>query len=172
MSSCKYRRASGAIAVIVAGVISTATLACPGTEEGDGQRPVFAHPMPGPIKAVFGLRLHPLLKVERMHTGVDYRGKIGDPVRAAHDGKVLSARYEGEYGVAVLIEHREGWETFYAHLARPSVKAGACVKAGDVIGAAGNSGFSTGPGLHFETRQRGTAVDPQSVLPHEPRHGR
>jgi murein DD-endopeptidase MepM/ murein hydrolase activator NlpD len=154
-----------------AAMMSGAVMACPGTEEGDGSLPLFAHPIPGPISASFGVRIHPLLKVQRMHTGIDYKAAIGAPVRAAHSGKVVSAGYEGEYGVAVLIEHGDGWETFYAHLSRPSVKIGACVKAGDIIGAAGNTGFSTGPGVHFEARKRGTAIDPLRVLPHEPERG-
>ncbi len=168
----KERRAVNALAsACAAAMISGAAMACPGTEEGDGSLPVFAHPMPGPINASFGVRIHPLLKVQRMHTGIDYKAAMGDPVRAAHSGKVVSAGYEGEYGVSILVEHGDGWETFYAHLARPSVKIGACVKAGDVIGAAGISGFSTGPGLHFEARKRGTAIDPLRVLPPEPGRG-
>lgn len=149
----------------VMAVLPGAVLACPGTEEGNGDRPVFAHPMPGAIKSTFGMRVHPLLKTQRMHTGIDYRAAIGDPVRAALGGEVVSAGYEGEFGVAVLVRHHDGWETFYARLARPAVKPGDCVNAGDIIGAAGNTGFSSGPGLHFETRQRGTAVDPEGVLP-------
>jgi peptidoglycan hydrolase-like protein with peptidoglycan-binding domain len=100
-----------------------------------------------------------------MHTGVDYPAARGTPVGAAGRGCVLSAGYDaGGYGRLVVIQHRAGMTSWYAHLSRISVGPGQCVVAGTRIGRVGSTGHSTGPHLHFELRLRGAAVDPLSGL--------
>jgi murein DD-endopeptidase MepM/ murein hydrolase activator NlpD len=76
----------------------------------------------------------------------------------------MLAGNQGQFGVAIEIRHEAGWATFYAHLSRPAVRAGDCVKTGDVIGASGNTGLSTGPHLHFELRRDGKPIEPASLL--------
>lgn len=100
----------------------------------------------------------------RRHQGVDLPLKTGTPVYAAFDGKVRVSRYMGGYGNLVVIRHENGLETFYGHLSERKVKAGDIVSAGDVIGLGGSTGRSTGPHLHFETRYRGFAFDPQWLI--------
>ncbi len=92
-------------------------------------------PSSGEIETTFGPRIHPLLNVTRQHDGIDYFAAIGDPVIAAASGEVRFAENKGEFGIAVEIRHEAGWVTFYAHFSCPSVRAGDCVKAGDVIGS-------------------------------------
>ncbi len=112
----------------------------------------------------FGIRIDPFLGRPAMHTGVDFRAAMGDPVRATANGKVVSAGWAGGYGRMVEIDHGNGLSTRYGHLSEISVKAGDQVKIGQVIGAVGSTGRSTGPHLHYETRIDGEAVDPQKFL--------
>jgi murein DD-endopeptidase MepM/ murein hydrolase activator NlpD len=108
----------------------------------------------------FGMRLHPLLNVRRMHAGIDWAAPPGTPVIAAAGGRVVSARASGEYGWAVIIDHGAGWRTLYAHLSAFDVREGDCVAALAVIGKSGATGLSTGPKLHFEVHRNGQAIDP------------
>ena len=100
----------------------------------------------------------------RRHQGVDLPLATGTPVHAAFDGEVRVSRYAGEYGNLVVIRHQNGLETFYGHLSERKVKSGDWVHAGDVIGLGGSTGRSTGPHLHFETRYKGFAFDPQWLI--------
>ena len=88
----------------------------------------------------------------------------GDPVRATANGKVASAGWAGGYGRMVEIDHGNGLSTRYGHLSEINVKVGDPIKIGQVIGAVGSTGRSTGPHLHYETRIDGEAVDPQKFL--------
>ncbi|MDR3488507.1 MAG: peptidoglycan DD-metalloendopeptidase family protein [Bradyrhizobium sp.] len=112
----------------------------------------------------FGVRTDPFLGRPAMHTGLDFRAAMGDPVRATANGKVASAGWAGGYGRMVEIDHGNGLSTRYGHLSEISVKVGDPVKIGQVIGAVGSTGRSTGPHLHYETRIDGEAVDPQKFL--------
>lgn len=103
----------------------------------------------------------------RRHTGVDLPLRTGTPVYAAFDGKVRYSNYYKAYGNVVIIRHPNGLETTYAHLSERSVSAGDWVRAGDVIGLGGSTGRSTGPHLHFETRYRGFAFDPQWIADYQ-----
>ena len=99
------------------------------------------------------------------HTGIDYALNLGTPVLAAADGKVIrAASLSTGYGTHVLLEHDDGLQTLYAHLASVSVHLGQRVKAGAEIGRSGSSGNSTGPHLHFELRKDGICVDPNPFL--------
>ena len=99
-----------------------------------------------------------------MHTGLDFRAATGDPVRATANGKVASSGWSGGYGRMVEIDHGNGLSTRYGHLSEINVKVGDIIKIGQVIGAVGSTGRSTGPHLHYETRIDGEAVDPQKFL--------
>jgi len=112
----------------------------------------------------FGIRIDPFLGRPAMHTGLDFRAATGDPVRATANGKVASAGWAGGYGRMVEIDHGNGLSTRYGHLSEIGVKVGDQIKIGQVIGAVGSTGRSTGPHLHYETRIDGEAVDPQKFL--------
>jgi murein DD-endopeptidase MepM/ murein hydrolase activator NlpD len=112
----------------------------------------------------FGVRSDPFLGRPAMHTGLDFRAAMGDPVRATANGKVASSGWAGGYGRMVEIDHGNGLSTRYGHLSEIGVKVGDTIKIGQVIGAVGSTGRSTGPHLHYETRIDGEAVDPQKFL--------
>ena len=110
-------------------------------------------------------RFHPILQTWRAHQGVDYAAPVGTPVRATASGKVLFAGTQNGYGNVIHIEHRGAFSTLYAHLSRiaPQVKQGARVVQGDVIGYVGQTGWATGPHLHYEFRVGSAARDPLTV---------
>ncbi|MBX6426298.1 MAG: peptidoglycan DD-metalloendopeptidase family protein [Variibacter sp.] len=123
-------------------------------------------PLAGEIDTTsgFGIRLDPFLRAPAMHTGLDFRGAIGEPVRATAAGTVSSAGWNGGYGRMVEIDHSNGFSTRYGHLSEILVREGQSIKPGQVIGRVGSTGRSTGPHLHYETRVEGEAVDPQKFL--------
>ena len=108
----------------------------------------------------FGMRLHPLLNEQRMHTGIDWGAASGTPVIAAAAGRVTEAGRKGQYGNAVIVDHGGGVETLYAHLSEIGVKEGDCIADGTRIGAAGSTGLTANTGVHFEVHRAGAAVDP------------
>lgn len=125
----------------------------------------LASPVPGTIlTSPFGQRLHPIFGTVRMHDGVDFGAPQGMFIRAAAAGTVVSAGVRGGYGNATILDHGGGLATLYAHQSEMFVIQGQAVKAGQVIGAVGSTGFSTGPHLHFEVRLRGVPVDPLAYL--------
>lgn len=101
----------------------------------------------------------------RMHQGLDINGSTGQPIHAAKAGQVIFVGRQGGYGNLVLIDHGDGVTTAYAHLSSFDVGRGRNVAQGEVIGAVGNTGRSTGPHLHFETRVHGSAQNPRNFLP-------
>jgi murein DD-endopeptidase MepM/ murein hydrolase activator NlpD len=112
----------------------------------------------------FGVRSDPFLGRPAMHTGLDFRAQSGDPIRATANGKVSSSGWAGGYGRMVEVDHGNGLATRYGHMSEINVKVGDQIKIGQVIGAVGSTGRSTGPHLHYETRIDGEAVDPQKFL--------
>ena len=100
----------------------------------------------------------------RRHQGVDIPLKTGDPIYAMFNGRVRMSKYMGGFGNLVVIRHENGIETFHGHLSKRNVEVGDWVNAGDVIGLGGSTGRSTGPHLHFETRYKGFAFDPQWLI--------
>lgn len=112
----------------------------------------------------FGVRIDPFLGRPAMHTGLDFRGSAGEPVRATATGTVTTAGWTGGYGKMVEIEHAHDLSTRYGHLSEIEVGVGQHVKIGQIIGRLGSTGRSTGPHLHYETRVDGDAVDPQKFL--------
>jgi murein DD-endopeptidase MepM/ murein hydrolase activator NlpD len=109
----------------------------------------------------FGLRIHPVYKVKKMHNGIDFAAEIGTPIYATADGKVISVdvKFSG-YGKMVEIDHGFGYKTRYAHMHDFNVRIGQNIKRGDLIGYVGNTGLSTAPHLHYEVHINGTQVDP------------
>ena len=106
----------------------------------------------------------------RQHFGLDIRIKTGDTIRAAFDGKVRISRYERRgYGHYLVIRHPNGLETLYGHLSKKLVNENDIVHAGEPIALGGNTGRSTGPHLHFETRILGNAINPALMFdfPHQ-----
>ena len=122
-------------------------------------------PSPGDMTSGFGMRMHPILGYARMHTGADYNCQVGDPIRAATDGIVITAEYYGGYGYTVIVQHANSISTLYAHLSSIDTQVEDYVVAGENIAGCGSTGLSTGPHLHFEVRISGTPVDPIPYLP-------
>jgi murein DD-endopeptidase MepM/ murein hydrolase activator NlpD len=112
----------------------------------------------------FGVRMDPFTGSPAMHTGLDLQGDTGDAVRATASGTVTHAGWSGGYGRVVDIDHGNGLSTRYAHLSSIDVRVGQAVRSGQIVGKIGSTGRSTGPHLHYETRMRGAAVDPQKFL--------
>jgi murein DD-endopeptidase MepM/ murein hydrolase activator NlpD len=127
----------------------------------------FAHmpaikPMTGPYSVHgFGMRVHPVLRVYRMHTGVDIISDVGNNVYAAGDGVVrFAGRTQGGYGIVLEIDHGYGYSTLYAHLSTVLVKPGRAIKRGELIARSGRSGLVSGPHLHYEVRRNGARQNP------------
>lgn len=119
----------------------------------------FLQPFYGTITSRFGARWG------RTHTGTDIAGETGDPIKAADNGVVITAEYqENGYGNIIIIDHNNGFVTYYAHLNTIGVQVGDVVQKGAVIGELGNTGRSTGPHLHFEVRENGTPINPEQYL--------
>ncbi len=99
----------------------------------------------------YGLRIHPVYKVKRMHQGIDFSAQIGTPIYATADGQVITVEFSFTgYGNMVEIDHGFGYKTRYAHMHGFAVRKGQRVKRGELIGYVGNTGLSTGPHLHYE----------------------
>ena len=123
----------------------------------------FMWPLPAAnnvITCKYGYRTHPVTKKYKLHTGIDLRASTGTKVYAANKGTVTTSGYSSAWGNYIIINHGGGYTTLYAHLSRRNVSKGATVKQGDVIGLSGNTGYSTGPHLHFEINKNGSSYDP------------
>lgn len=110
-------------------------------------------------------RWHPVLGKKRPHRGVDYAAKVGTPIKASGDGKVIFRGTKGGYGRTIILKHGQTYTTLYAHLSRynKSVKNGDKVRQGQIIGYVGQSGLATGPHLHYEFRVNGVHRNPVTV---------
>jgi murein DD-endopeptidase MepM/ murein hydrolase activator NlpD len=119
-------------------------------------------PVDGAVIQGVGWRVHPVYGYRSCHTGLDIPASAGSPIRAASDGVVVWAESDAgdPNGLNSLIDHGNGLSTLYAHQSRMSVAAGDRVRAGEVIGFVGSTGYSTGNHLHFEVRVNGVAYDP------------
>ena len=132
----------------------------------------YSQPKPSicPIKdfkgktSEFGNRIHPILKVEQKHEGIDFFVRKGTPVRATASGIVVQAEMVDNFGVVVRLQHDKTYETFYAHLSKLAVKKGATVRKGQIIAYSGNSGVSTGPHLHYEVIENGVQLNPREFI--------
>jgi murein DD-endopeptidase MepM/ murein hydrolase activator NlpD len=125
------------------------------------RRPILGD---GEVMSGFGVRIDPFLSRPAMHTGIDLRAEVGDPVQATAAGTVTVAGWSGGYGKMVEIDHGHGFVTRYGHLSEIDVKVGQQIRLGQSVGRVGTTGRSTGPHLHYETRIDGDAVDPHKFL--------
>ena len=112
----------------------------------------------------FSVRQHPINGTIQEHKGIDYAAPPGTPVHAIGAGTVEFAGVKGGYGNVVILRHNKKHATLYAHLSRIDAKQGQTVTPGQVIGAVGSTGWSTGPHLHFEFQVNGVHVDPQAMI--------
>lgn len=151
----RFQRWSGLTPDGVAGATTFAAL----------RRPVASCPLPlaWPIEAPVGAGFGP--RGDRFHAGIDLVADQGTPVHAAAGGRVAFAAFaSGGWGKLVVVAHRDGVRTLYAHLSKIGVRVGQAVSTGHVVGLVGATGHAFGPHLHFEVRLRGAAVDPRSAL--------
>ncbi|OPL07389.1 MAG: hypothetical protein AVO33_05645 [delta proteobacterium ML8_F1] len=126
----------------------------------------MAWPAPGVyrITSPFGYRIHPILNIRKLHTGVDIGTPMGTTIVAAQSGDVIYSDWYGGYGLVVMIDHGGGIVTLYGHNSKLLVKVGKTVTKGDPISLSGTTGLSTGPHLHFEVREDGNYVDPLTYV--------
>jgi murein DD-endopeptidase MepM/ murein hydrolase activator NlpD len=121
-------------------------------------------PNNGRITSPFGSRRAPRWGASTFHTGIDIANTYGSSIRAAGNGRVISAGWKGGLGYTVLISHGHGFTTLYGHNSSIKVEVGQQVERGQVIAKLGNSGNSTGPHVHFEIHVNGNPVDPMKFL--------
>lgn len=117
------------------------------------------HPFDGKVTSRFGPRGR-----SRHHYGIDIDLETGDSVRCAFEGTVRISRKSSTFGYVVMVRHKNGLETIYAHLSKLLVNIGDHVEPGDILGLGGNSGRSRGSHLHFEVRYKGMALNPEMVI--------
>jgi murein DD-endopeptidase MepM/ murein hydrolase activator NlpD len=128
------------------------------------QRSFLASPLEfSRVTSGFAMRMHPILNTWKQHNGVDYGAPAGTPVRAIGDGVVDFAGWQNGYGNVIHIQHSNERSTVYAHLSRVDVVKGQRVDQGAVVGAVGQTGWATGPHLHFEVKIDGQQQDPLQV---------
>lgn len=136
-------------------------------EDGQSsQQFLLRNPAPnGRLTSGFGMRRHPILGYLRLHAGTDWAGPVGTPILAAGSGTVEKAGWTSGYGYQTIIRHANGYESSYSHQSRiaKGVTPGAKVRQGQVIGAIGSTGLSTGPHLHYELMVNGVKVDSMRV---------
>lgn len=112
----------------------------------------------------FGMRLHPVLGIKRMHEGVDIITDVGTPVKASGAAVVEFVGYKNGLGLCIELNHGFGYRTVYGHLSSTLVKTGSKVKRGDIIAKTGNTGLSSGPHLHYEVSVNGVKRDPMDFI--------
>lgn len=129
----------------------------------------YIRPVNYAINSGYGMRIHPIHRVAKMHTGVDFAAPYGTPIKAVASGIVQFADWHGGYGKMVLLAHdsHDGnmWNSLYGHASQLNVKAGQRVKQGDILAFVGSTGQSTGNHLHFEIFKNNQRINPASVLP-------
>lgn len=112
------------------------------------------------IASGFGLRMHPIYKIIKMHKGMDFTAPIGTEIYATGDGVVEKVGWVGGYGKTIMINHGFGYKTRYAHCSKYNCRKGQKVKRGDLIGFVGNTGQSSGPHLHYEVFKNNRQINP------------
>ncbi len=152
--------------------VTEASLPQDPSSEGGGEDGLFGEyygesavmPVNGTLTSDYGYREHPVYSSEAFHEGRDIAAPTGTPIHAVLDGTVIEAGTAEMAGRYVKIEHNNGYRTLYCHCDELYVSAGTVVRRGDVIAAVGQTGLATGPHLHFELHENGTAVDPEILL--------
>jgi murein DD-endopeptidase MepM/ murein hydrolase activator NlpD len=126
------------------------------------------HPIAGKnnprVSSPYGTRFHPIDKVYRFHSGIDFTAEFATTIHATAEGKVIFAGMKGGYGKCVIIQHTMGFKTLYAHLTEYYTEKGKIVRKGDIIAFLGNTGKSTGAHLHYEIIKNGKPVNPEQFL--------
>jgi hypothetical protein len=117
------------------------------------------------LESGYGERLHPVLGVIRLHTGIDLVADQGVPVVSTQEGLVIKAEFAENWGNIIVVQHDDTYTTSYSHLKSMRVKKGDRVQKGQKIGSVGNTGLSTKSHLHFELHKNGEAIDPITYLP-------
>lgn len=125
---------------------------------------LFVWPVRGYITSWYGWRRDPFSGRNTFHSAMDIGAPMGTPVRAGMEGRVATASYSPITGKYVVINHGGGWSSLYGHLSVISVQPGEFVSRGERIGLVGNTGYSTGPHLHFSVLKHGRTVNPANVL--------
>jgi hypothetical protein len=165
LTEAAVKRAQAGAGIAVDGVAGAETLrALRGGGAGSGSAPSgpvrFLRPLAGPTGDGFGVN-----RGDHLHSGIDFPVPEGTPVGAAGVGSVIFAGYNsGGYGNLVVVQHRLGYTSWYAHLSSIAVSSGQAVNGGTRIGYVGSTGNSTGPHLHFEVRRYDTPIDPAPLL--------
>ncbi len=114
-----------------------------------------------PQMSGFGIRLHPIHKISKMHEGIDFAAPSGTEIQATGNGRVVKIENKNSgYGRSILIDHGYGYQTLYAHMKEVKVRIGEHVKKGQLIGLIGSTGTSTAPHCHYEVRMNGRPVNP------------
>lgn len=117
------------------------------------------------IASGFGYRIHPIYRVPKLHTGIDFTAPVGADIYATGDGTIERVEHKHSgYGFNVIVNHGFGYKTLYGHMSKILVKEGQVVKRGEVIGLVGNTGRSVGPHLHYEVLKDGKKIDPANYF--------
>lgn len=112
------------------------------------------------VASGYKMRMHPILKINKFHKGMDFTAPKGTPVYASGDGKIHRAQRSSTFGNVIYIDHGYGYKTIYAHLSKMAVRRGNKVKRGDLIGYVGNTGLSVAAHLHYEVHKNDRALNP------------
>lgn len=112
------------------------------------------------VASGYKMRMHPILKINKFHKGMDFTAPKGTPIYASGNGKVVMAERSSTYGNVVYINHGYGYQTIYAHMSKIVTQKGREVKRGDLIGYVGNTGLSVAPHLHYEVVKNGVSLNP------------
>ena len=140
------------------------------TGGSDGSGPVSSSSWRSPltksswVTSPFGMRLHPVYKVWKMHNGVDLASSKNDPIVAVRSGVVSRATYDSGGGYYVVVNHGDGFSSVYMHMTHYEVSVGQTVSAGQLLGYVGSTGVSTGPHLHFSITYNGSYVNPANYI--------
>lgn len=134
------------------------------TNEYVGGKMLWPVPSSSWVVSYFGMRMHPILKVRKMHKGIDIAASYNRNIVAANDGIVVSSCYINGYGYTVIVDHGGGIATLYAHCSKLKAKTGDLVFKGDLLALIGSSGLATGPHIHFEVRVNGVQKNPFNYL--------
>lgn len=121
-------------------------------------------PVSGTVSSRFGYRIHPITGKYSMHGGLDLAADEGTEIQASMDGVVKTVAQSDSYGMYVVINHQNGFETWYAHCSKLLAEEGETVRQGDVIALVGQTGYATGPHCHFEVRVQGCKLNPEWLL--------
>lgn len=112
------------------------------------------------VASGYKMRMHPILKINKFHKGMDFTARAGTPIYASGDGRVVVAERSSTYGNVVFISHGYGYKTLYAHMSKIKARRGQTVKRGDLIGFVGNTGLSVSAHLHYEVQKNGISLNP------------